>query len=296
MKHQEDSPVYWRRWLREQGLTLAVERHVGGVYRGLRSALERMWTFAYAGAVAGAVAGVLIMVLYARLVAGVQLRWYHVLVAALGAALTASLGWWIVYWLAHRSQLRARAAALYGEALRSEDEYIGQVIETVSEGLAKLQVRPRDNKLDMDQLAQTTIFTGLRGASTSELERHLLEHLVGSAFVPTGDGAIFVFKLGPPCTRCGANTYTGPLRILNVPAHWATDNGYPRLKELPTRGRQLLVVPGRTQELADFLGPAGQVEGRQRFFGPQARLHVCERCGEEALRGGLLQERAGPRG
>jgi len=290
---QEDSPAYWRRWLREQGLASAVERQVGEYYRSLRSAIERMWTYAYTGAVVGSVVGVLLMTVYSRLVPGAFALWYHVLVAALGAALLASAGWWIAYWLSHRMQLRGDGRRSAG-GLRSEDEYVEQVISTVAAGLAQSEFRPRDHKVDIDQLAQTTMFTGLREAPTGELERHLLERLVGSVFVPTADGSIYVFKLGPNCASCDKPTRTGPLRILNVPAHWATDNGYVRLKELPVRGRHLLAVPERLRELTEYLGPPKGGDGRPAFHGPRSQFVLCETCAKDTLRRGILQDVAAP--
>lgn len=289
--HQEENPAYWRRWLREQGLASAVERQVGEYYRSLRGALERTWTYAYTGAVVGSVTGVLLMAVYARLVPGAFVLWYHVLIAALGAALLASAGWWIAYWLSHRMQLRSDGRRAAG-GLRSEDEYVEQVISTVAAGLAQSEFRPRDHKLDVDQLAQTTMFTGLREAPTAELERHLLERLAGSAFVPTPEGSIHVFKLGPDCASCGKQTLSGPLRILNVPAHWATDNGYLRLKEVPSRGRHLLAVPERLRELTDYLGPPKGGEGVPAFHGPRSRFVLCETCARDTLRRGILQDMA----
>jgi hypothetical protein len=193
----------------------------------------------------------------------------------------------------HRTALRARAAALPGEGHQTEDAYIERVIETVADGLARSQFRPRDEKFDMDELTKTTVVTGLREAPTTELERHLLERLVGSAYVPTADGSIFVFRPGDPCSRCAVRTRTGPLRLLNVPAHWAAENGYLRLKELPPRGRQLLVVPQRAQDVPEFLGKSRAETGGPMFYGPNAEVLLCERCGKEALNRGVLQEAVG---
>lgn len=293
MRHQEDSPAYWRRWLREQGLTLAVERHVNEFYRNLRDALERMWTFAYVGGVIGALVGAAGTLAYLRLVAGRSLPWLHVVLAVLGAAVAASLLWWVAYWLMRRPGLHSRAAALSGEELQAEDVYIERVLETVADGLAKSEFRPRDEKFDMDELTKSTVVTGLREAPTTELERHLLERLVGSAYVPTADGSIFVFRPGEPCSRCAVRTRTGPLRLLNVPAHWAAENGYQRLKELPSRGRHLLVVPQRAQDVPEFLGKSSAERGGPMFFGPNAEVLLCERCGKEALNRGVLQDPVG---
>jgi len=168
---------------------------------------------------------------------------------------------------------------------------VEQVIGSLAEGLARSQFRPRDERSEMEQLTQATIVTGLREAPTSELERNLLERLVGSAFVPTADGSIFVFKLGPPCARCAARTRTGPLRLLNIPSHWAAQIGYERLRELPTRGRHLQVVPQRIRELARFLDHASPSTDLPMLFGPQAQVLLCEGCGTEAVRDGVLQER-----
>jgi len=109
--------------------------------------------------------------------------------------------------------------------------------------------------------------------------------------VPTLDGSVFVFKLGPSCTRCKAQTRTGSLRLLQVPGHWATANGYQRLKDLPPRGQHLRVVPQRTRELTEFIGSPDASEKRPMFFGPKAEVLLCETCGKEAIRRGLLQDR-----
>jgi len=291
MPLQQDSPKYWQRWLEDRGVAEAVARHVNDLYRASRSAGERVWTFAYAGATSGAVIGVLAAAIFIRWASGQWPGWPGLAIMVLTAALAASLAWWCAYWLMHRPGLRTRASRIAGRELQGGDECVEQVIGSLVEGLARSQFRPRDEQSEMQQLTQATIVTGLREAPTSELERNLLERLVGSAFVPTADGSIFVFKLGPACTRCAARTRTGPLRLLNIPSHWAAQLGYERLRELPTRGRQLLVVPQRIQELAQFLGHASPSTNLPMLFGPKALVLLCEGCGNEAIRGGVLQER-----
>lgn len=144
--------------------------------------------------------------------------------------------------------------------------------------------------LDEDPIIARAIAAVAEGLA-SELERHLLERLVGSSFVPTADGSVFVFKLGPACSRCEARTRTGPLRLLNVPGHWATENGFQRLRELPARGRYLRVAPRREQDLTQFLGKTAADIGTTSFFGPNSEVALCEGCAQEALRIGVLQER-----
>jgi len=290
MRHQEDSPKYWLQWLQDRGVTGAVAQHINEIYRALRGAHERMWTFAYAGAVGGAAMGAVI----ALLSPGRGTGWIRLTLVILGAALAASLAWWGAYWLMRRSALRSLAPLLTGHELQGEDPYVDRVVKTVAEGLATSQYRPRDEQLEMSQLTQATIVTGLREAPTSELERNLLERLVGSAFVPTVDGSIFVFKLGPACSRCDARTRTGPLRLLNVPGHWATENGYQRLKDLPSRGQHLAVVPSRTQDLSQFLGKSAATAGGPMFFGPKAEVLLCESCAKQAIKLGVLQDRDRP--
>ena len=293
MQHQEDRPRYWRQWLRDRGVTEAVEQLTNQHYRALRGARERMWTYAYAGAVAGALLGVLTSVLYVRWVAGRALSWPSVALASVGAALAASAVWWLAYWSTHRSRQRARAA-LASQYLDGEHSYARRILETVADGLARSEFRPRDERVEVDELTQATIVTGLREAPTSELERNLLERLVGSAFVPTVDGSVFVFKLGQPCARCAARTRTGPLRLLNVPAHWAAANGYQRLKELPPRGRRLHAAPLKMLELKEFLDGSPGAAGNPRYLPPNAELVLCENCGKEAMRRELLHENAQP--
>jgi hypothetical protein len=89
----------------------------------------------------------------------------------------------------------------------------------------------------------------------------------------------------------GTRTRTGPLRLLNIPGHWAAQLGYERLRELPTRGRHLLVVPQRIQQLAQFLGHASPSTDLSMLFGPGAQVLLCEGCGKEAVRDGVLQDR-----
>jgi hypothetical protein len=290
MRYQEDSPKYWHRWLQDRDITRAVEGQITELYRALRGAHERMWTFAFAGAVAGAGIGVLTVGLLMRFLSGHGFGLGGLAFLLLAAALAAALAWWVCYWLTHRSRLRRRASLLTGRRLPDEQQYVDNIIESVAAGLATSQFRPSDTRLEMEQLTQATIVTGLREAPTSELERHLLERLVGSAFVPTSDGSVFVFKLGTTCMRCDTRTRTGPLRLLNVPGHWAVENGYQRLRELPSRGRHLRVVLNRAQELTEFLGKPAANTGKPMFFGPTSEVTLCDACAKEALKLGLLQQ------
>ena len=291
MQHQEENPKYWRQWLQERGVTEAVTRHVGDFYRTLREAHQRMWTFACVGAIGGATVGALLAALLFRQATGQESGSLQIALVVPGAAIGASLAWWGVYWLMHRPPLRSMLALLTGRELHGDDRYVEGVIQSVAEGLAGSQFSPREETSEISQLTRATIVTGLREAPTSELERSLLERLVGSAFVPTLDGGIFIFKLGPPCTRCKARTRTGSLRLLQVPGHWAAANGYQRLNDLPARGQHLRVVPQKTQELTLFLGNTGATAERPMFFGPKADVLLCETCGKEAIRRGLLQSR-----
>jgi hypothetical protein len=291
MKQQEENPRYWRQWLQEQGVTEAVTRHIGEVSRALRGAHGRMWTFAYAGTISGAAVGALVAALLFWRATGRGPGSLQIAFVALGAVVSASLVWWGVYWLLHRSRLRSMRALLTGREPQGDDRYVEVIIEAVAAGLARSQYRPRDETSEISQLTRATIVTGLREAPVSELERSLLERLAGSAFVPTLDGSIFVFKLGPSCTRCKAQTRTGSLRLLQVPGHWATANGYQRVKDLPARGQHLRVVPQRVRELTDFVGHPDASEKRPMFFGPKADVLLCETCGKEAIRRGLLQDR-----
>ena len=289
MQHQEDNPKYWRQWLQEQGVTETVTRRVGEFYRALRSAHQRMWTFAYVGAIGGATVGALIAAPLLRQASGRGPGSLHIALVALGAAVGASLVWWGVYWLMHRPRLRSMLSLLTGRELQGDDHYVEGVVQSVAEGLAKSQFRSRDETSEISQLTRATIVTGLREAPIGELERNLLERLAGSAFVPTLDGGVFVFKLGPSCVRCKARTRTGSLRLLQVPGHWAAANGYQRLKDLPARGQYLRVVPQRTQDLTQFLGNPDASAERPMFFGPKADVLLCETCGKEATRRGLLK-------
>ena len=290
MPHQEDSPKYWQRWLEDRGVAEAVASHVNDLYRASRSAGERVWTFAYAGATSGAVAGVLAAAIFIWWASGRRPGWLGLGIMFLAAALAASLAWWCAYWLMHHSRLRKRTSRGAGLGPDGADESATRILGALAEGLARSPPHPRDEGLEMEQLTRATIMTGLREAPASELERNLLERLVGSAFVPTADGSIFVFRLGPSCTRCAARTRTGPLRLLNVPGHWAAQLGYERLRELPTRGRHLQVVPQRIQPLAQFLGHADPSTDLPVLFGPRAQVLLCEGCGKEAIREGVLQE------
>lgn len=291
MQNQQQNPKYWRQWLQQHGVTEAVAQSVGEFYRTLRDAHRRMWTFAYVGVTAGATVSAIIVALTFRQTTGRGPGSVHLALVALVAALGASLAWWSVYWLLHRSRLRSLLSVLTGRELQGDDHYVEGVIKPVAEGLATSQFNSISDASESSQLTRATMVTGLREAPLSELERSLLERLPGSAFVPTFDGGIFVFKLGPSCTRCKAPTRTGPLRLLHVPGHWAATNGYKRLKDLPASGQYLRVVPERTQELTQFLGNPTASAEQPMFFGPKADLLLCEICGKEAIRSGLLQNR-----
>jgi len=293
MRHKEDSPKYWQQWLQQRGVTEAVARHINQMYRTLRIAEERMWVFAGAGATGGAIVGALVATAFGLEVTGPRPGTLRMVATVLGAALVAAALWWGVAWLMRRSPLQARAAWLTGFSLQGDEQYVDRVLQCVAEGLAGSAYRPRDEKLEIDQLTQATIAAGLREAPTSELERNLLERLAGSAFVATMDGSIFVFKPGQPCRRCGARTRTGPLRLLNVPAHWAAEIGYQRLKDLPSRGRHLQVVPQHAHEVGEFLGPAPAGTDEPPFYGPKAAAFLCEKCGKDGIRLGVLRERQG---
>lgn len=291
MQHQQQDPKYWRQWLQQHGVTEAVSRSVGEFYRTLRDAHRRMWAFAYVGATVGATGSAIIAALTFRQTTGRGPGSLHLALVALVAALGASLVWWSVYWLLHRSRLRSMLSVLTGRELQGDDHYVEGVIQSVAEGLARSQFNSIDDTSEVSQLTRATMVTGLREAPVSELERSLLERLTGNAFVPTFDGGVFVFKLGPPCTRCKAPTRTGPLRLLQVPGHWAAANGYQRLKDLPASGQYLRIVPERTQELTQFLGNATASAERPMYFGPKADVLLCEICGTDAIRRGLLRNR-----
>jgi hypothetical protein len=287
MLHQQDSPKYWQRWLRDSAVTDSVARQINEIYRALRGAHERMWAVAYGGAVGGAVIAVLVAVP----ILGYRAGWLRVALVALVSASTVSVSLWAVYWLMRRLRMRSVASLLTGHELQGEDTYLERVITAIADGLARSNYRPRDEQVEMDQLTQATIVTGLREAPTSELERTLLERLVGSSYVSTADGSVFVFKLGPNCKRCQARTRTGPLRLLNVPGHWAAENGYQRLRDLPTCSQYLRTVPTREQDLTQFLGKsAGQAEPTM-YFGPRTEVVLCEACAKEARKLGVLEER-----
>jgi hypothetical protein len=283
MRHQDDRPKNWQQWLRDGGVGDAVGREVNIIFRALRRAPERMWAFAYGGALAGS--------LLATLAVGARIGERRLALMALGIAMAVSLSWWIVYRLMHWARLRPLASALTGSEALDEDPIVERIMTAVAEGLAGSNLRPRDDQVGLEELTQATIVTGLREAPTSELERHLLERLVGSSFVPTADGSVFVFRLGPNCTRCEARTRTGPLRLLNVPGYWAAENGFQRFRELPTRSQHLRAVPRREQDLARFLAKSPADIGPTSFFGPGTEIALCERCAKEALELGVLQER-----
>jgi len=291
MQHEEQNPKYWRQWLQQQGVTEAVSQSVGEFYRALRDAHRRMWTFAYVGTTVGATVSALIVALIFRQTTGRGSGSLHLPLVALVAALGASLAWWSVYWLLHRSRLRSMLSVLTGRELQGDDHYFEGVIQSVAKGLAQSQFSSNGDTSEISQITRATIVTGLREAPVSELERSLLERLPGSAFVPTFDGGVFVFKIGPPCTRCKAPTRTGPLRLLQVPGHWAATNGYQRLKDLPALGQYLRVVPERAQDLTEFLADQTASAERPMFFGPKADVLLCEICGKKAIRLGLLQNR-----
>jgi hypothetical protein len=291
MRHQEQNPKYWRQWLQQQGVTEAVSQRAGEFYRALRDAHRRMWAFAYVGAAAGAILSVFIAAKFLRQASGHESGPMRFALVVVGAALGASLACWGVHWLMHRTRLRKMLPLLTGKELQGDDHYVEGVIQSVAEGLARSQFGSVEDASEISQLTRATIVTGLREAPVSELERSLLERLVGSAFVPTFDGGIFVCKVGPSCTRCKAPTRTGPLRLLQVPGHWAAANGYQRLKDLPARGLHLRVVPARLEQLTQFLGDAAASAERPMFFGPKADVLLCETCAKEATRRGLLENR-----
>lgn len=291
MQHQDQNPKYWQQWLQQQGVTEAVSHSVGEFYRSLRDAHRRMWAFAYVGATAGATIGALLVALFFVQTSGHGSESPHPALVALAAALGASLAWWSVRWLLHRPRLRSMLSVLTGRELRGDEHYVEVVIQSVAEGLAKSQVSTISDRSDVGHLTRATMVTGLREAPVSELERSLLERLSGSAFVPTLDGGVFVFKLGPSCMRCKAPTRTGPLRLLQVPGHWAAANGCQRQKDLPAGVQHLRVVPKRSMELMKFLGDPTETADRPMFFGPKAHVVLCDFCGEEAIKLGLLHKR-----
>jgi hypothetical protein len=293
MRRQEDRPRYWQRWLQERGVSTAVGEHVGELYRVLRNAHERTWRYARTGAVLGATLGVLASLLFFRRGTGRWPEWGDVALLEAAVVLAAVLAGWAVQRVLRRSKRLTRESRLTERELQSGEKCADRILASLADGLARSEIRPHDSQLEASQITQATIVTGLREAPTSELERNLLERLAGSSYVSTADGDTFVFKLGPPCARCGAHTRSGPLRLLNVPGHWAAANGYQRLRELPSRGMHLRPVPQRGQELADFMGkPAAPTPG-MAYFGAQPPVLLCEPCGMAAVRRGVLLARDG---
>jgi hypothetical protein len=157
MQHQEENPRYWRQWLQERGVTDAVTRHIGEVYRALRGAHQRLWTFAYVGAIGGATVGVLVAALFFWRSTGRGPGSPYIALVALGAAVGASLVWWGVYWLMHRSRLRSMRALLTGREPQGDDRYVEGILEAVADVLVcetcgKEAVR-RGLRQDRDRLA-----------------------------------------------------------------------------------------------------------------------------------------------
>jgi hypothetical protein len=101
MRHQDDRPKNWQQWLRDGGVGDAVGREVNIIFRALRRAPERMWAFAYGGALAGS--------LLATLAVGARIGERRLALMALGIAMAVSLSWWIVYRLMHWARLRPLA-------------------------------------------------------------------------------------------------------------------------------------------------------------------------------------------
>jgi hypothetical protein len=289
MQHPEKSPGYWQRWLEARGVSKSLEQQVNGFYRALRAARERAWSFAYAGAAGGAAIAALVIALMATR-AGVEIpSWPSLALVVLPAIFGALLLVWILRRTLRLPGLRSLESRLAGDPLQGEEELLPPLIESLAAALAQSELRSRDEQVEFEQLKSATIVMGLHQASVSELEQQLLERSVGNAFVPMVDGATCIFKLGSPCARCNARTRTGPLRVLNVAPYRASELGYRRFTALPKRGRPLRVVPPRRQELEEFLGKPIASPDPTGLIGPEAELFLCDACGKEATRLGLLK-------
>jgi len=286
MRQPGNDPNYWREWLLESGISAEVARQFNDFYRSFRSASERPWLLALAGAALGCTIGTVTIALVIK----PRLAWGSFSLVAFAALLATAATWWLSRELMRRLRARPLARLLTGRDLPSEDPYVGRIVDALAAGLAEF--RPRDEPVEFDQLTQATMLTGLREAPVSELERSLMERLAGSCFVTTAEGSIFLFRLGPACSRCSERTRTGTLRLLNVPSHWAAENGYPRLRDLPNRGRYLKVVPQKTAELTSFLAPAAATAGPPVIFGPKAQVFLCDACARIAINSGVLVEHA----
>lgn len=287
MRQPRNDPNSWREWLLESGISAEVARQFNDFYRSFRSASERPWLLALAAAVLGCTIGTVTIALVIR----PRLAWGSLSLVAFAALLATSATWWLSRELMRRLRARPLARLLTGRDLPSEDPYVGRIVDALAAGLA--EYRPRDEPVEIDQLTQATMLTGLREAPVSELERNLMERLAGSCFVTTAEGSIFLFRLGPACSRCSERTRAGALRLLNVPSHWAAENGYPRLKDLPNRGRYLRVVPQKAAELTSFLAPAAATAAPPVIFGPKAEVFLCDACARTAINSGVLVEHAG---
>jgi hypothetical protein len=287
MRQPGNDPNSWREWLLESGISAEVARQFNDFYRAFRSASVRPWLLSLAAAVLGCAIGTATIALVIR----PRLAWGSFLLVAFAALLATSATWWLSRELMRRSRVRPMARLLTGHDLPSEDPYVGRIVDALAAGLA--EYRPPDEPVEFDQLTQATMLTGLREAPVSELERSLMERLAGSSFVTTAEGSIFLFRLGPSCSRCSERTRAGALRLLNVPSHWAAENGYPRLKDLPNRGRYLRVVPQKVAELTSFLAPTAATAGPPVIFGPKAEVFLCDACARTAINSGVLVEHAG---
>jgi hypothetical protein len=289
MQHPEDSPGYWQRWLEARGVSKSLEQQVNGFYRALRAARERGWAYAYAGAAGGAAVAALLATLLATRTVVQPLSWKSLALVVLAAICAALLLTWVLRRMLRLPGLRSLGARLAGHPLRGEEDFLHPLIESLGAALAESDLRAREEQVEFEQLKSATIMMGLHQASVSELEQQLLERSVGNAFVPMVDGATCIFKLGSPCARCNVRTRTGPLRVLNVPPYRASELGYRRFTALPKRGRPLRLVPARRQELEEFLGKPIASPDPSGLIGPDAELFLCDACGKEATRLGLLK-------
>jgi membrane protein implicated in regulation of membrane protease activity len=294
MNPKATSPRHWQRWLDDTGVGEAIDQHLGQYFREARRASEQRPWFVLAGGVLGALLGVAAAAVFVRAALHVAWRWPTILLVALLASVVVALLWWLAQrFVVPATRIAGRSPNDVSQL--ATERQTGRVLELVAEGLAKSDLGESQARVEADQLTQATIMMGLREAPVAELERQLLERLGGSAFVPTAEGTLFVFRLGPTCARCDTKTRTGPLRLLNLPAHWASANDYQRLKVLPPRGRQLPVVLDRSRELGEFLDSTRLEESRPRFFAPKTEIFLCQRCSTEAVRLGLLRAREGER-